>query len=104
MLKKEYRITSRSDFKEVKEKGEIKGTPLFGLVWMEREGQKFGTIISKKISKKAVERNQIRRRLMEVVRKNMEIFPKDFWGIFLVKKNILGEKTEKIEKCLKKLF
>jgi len=66
--------------------------------------RKFGAIISKKISKKAVERNQIRRRLMEAVRLNMDIFPEGFRGIFLVKKNILNKKEGEIEKCLKKLF
>jgi len=68
------------------------------------EGKKFGIIVSKKISKKAVERNQIRRRLMEAVRLNLELFPEGFRGIFLVKKNILGKKEGEVEACLKKLF
>ena len=71
------------------------------MVWMKtetrnekldsRENRRFGVIVSKKISKKAVERNQIRRRLMEAVRVNMNIFPEGFRGIFLVKKNILNK-------------
>jgi ribonuclease P protein component len=67
-------------------------------------GKKFGIIVSKKISKKAVERNQIKRRLFEAVRLNMGIFPEGFRGIFLVKKNILGKKEGEIEECLKKMF
>lgn len=85
--------------------GELKSTDLFGLVWLKKEeGKAFGAIISKKISKKAVDRNQIRRRLMEAVRLNMDIFPDGFRGIFLVKKNILEKSEMEIEKCLKNLF
>lgn len=122
MLKKINRISSRKEFAEVKEKGEMVATSLFSIVWMKTEirdeildfreeknkdknkNRKFGAIISKKISKKAVERNRIRRRLMEAVRLNMDIFPEGFRGIFLVKKNILDKSEMEIEKCLKKLF
>ena len=87
MLKKINRITSKKEFEEIKSKGEMKATELFSVVWMKKtENRAFGAIISKKISKKAVFRNQIKRRLMEAVRLNMDIFPEGFRGIFLVKK------------------
>lgn len=113
MLKKIERISKKSEFEEIKNKGELIASPLFGLVWMKSDPtlpetaprqRKFGAIISKKISKKAVERNRIRRRLMEAVRLNMDIFPDRFRGIFLVKKNILEKSETEIEECLKKLF
>lgn len=105
MLKKINRISSKKEFAEVKDKGEMKAAELFSVVWVKSDREKaFGAIISKKISKKAVERNQIRRRLMEAVRLNMDIFPDGFRGIFLVKKNILDKSEMEIETCLKKLF
>lgn len=112
MLKKINRICKKSEFEEVKAQGELKAAELFSVIWMVNPptqetvaGQrKFGAIISKKISKKAVDRNQIRRRLMEAVRLNMSIFPEGFRGIFLVKKNILEKSEVEIEACLKKLF
>jgi len=118
VLKKEERISSKKEFAEVKEKGRLVATPLFSVIFLnpsrsstespldrgDAKGRKFAAIISKKISKKAVERNQIRRRLMEAVRLNKEIFPEGFRGIFLVKKNILDKKEMEIEECLKKLF
>lgn len=114
VLKKENRISKKSEFEEVKVKGEMKASELFSVLWIKtetrdekpnsRENKKFGTIISKKISKKAVDRNQIRRRLMEAVRLNMDIFPEGFRGIFLVKKNILNKNEKEVEECLKKLF
>jgi len=114
VLKKINRISSKKEFAEVKNDGEMKAAELFSIIWMKtetrneiqetRENKKFGIIVSKKISKKAVDRNQIRRRLMEAVRLNMNIFPEGFRGIFLVKKNILEKSEMEIEKCLKKLF
>lgn len=118
MLKKINRITSKKEFEEIKKTGEMKATELFSVVFFnpsrpmaaspldkgDTKGRKFGIIVSKKISKKAVERNQIKRRLMEAVRLNMDIFPEGFRGIFLVKKNILDKKEGEIETCLKKLF
>lgn len=115
MLKKINRITSRAEFQEIKNTGEMKATELFSVVYLNlpltpplkkdgKEDMKFGAIVSKKISKKAVIRNQIKRRLFEAVRLNMDIFPEGFRGIFLVKKNILNKKEGEIEECLKKLF
>jgi ribonuclease P protein component len=120
VLKKEERITSKKEFVEVKEKGKLVATSLFSIICLNppltpplmkggeekllTNNRKFGIIVSKKISKKAVERNKIRRRLMEAVRLNKEIFPEGFRGIFLVKKNILDKKEMEIEECLKKLF
>ena len=52
---------------------------------------KFGFVVSKKISKRAVDRNRVKRLLSEMVRRNLEIFPNGFRGIFLVKKMINNE-------------
>jgi ribonuclease P protein component len=118
VLKKINRISSKKEFAEVKNKGEMKATELFSVIYLnpsrsttespldrgDSKERKFGAIISKKISKKAVDRNQIRRRLMEAVRLNRDMFPEGFRGIFLVKKNILDKSEMEIEACLKKLF
>lgn len=113
MLKKIYRISKKEEFEEVKAKGEMLSTPLFGLLWMRIDPtsleassrqRKFGVIVSKKISKKAVDRNRIKRVLFEAVRKNMDIFPEGFRGIFLVRKAIFGKSYQEVEECLKKLF
>ena len=104
MLKKINRITSRAEFLEIKNTGEMKATEFFSIIWMKKtENKAFGAIISKKISKKAVLRNQIKRRLFEAVRLNMDIFPEGFRGIFLVKKNILDKKEGEIEEVIKTL-
>ena len=65
---------------------------------------KVAVIVSKKISKKAVERNKIRRKMYLMIGKNMNIFPEGARILFLVKKNILNKSEAEMEKCLKKLF
>ena len=108
MLKKINRISSRGDFLEVKENGEMISTPLFGALVIQKkdEFKKFGFVISKKISKRAVDRNKIKRRLAEIIKKDLENFEKGIRVVFLVKRDILDKKIEEIEnevkKCLKK--
>ena len=78
----------------------------FGVVVLDKKDDdlKFGTVISKKISKRAVDRNKIRRRLMEVLGKNLDMFERGKRILFLVKKELLGVKPEEIEKEIKRLM
>ena len=78
----------------------------FGVVVLNKDDDetRFGVIISKKISKKAVERNKIKRRLMEVLGKNRKKFDKGKRILFLAKKEILGVKPKEIEVELKRVF
>jgi len=94
MLKRINRITSKKEFEEVKNKGVIRQYPYFGLIGhIGPVGPiKFGFIISKKISKKAVVRNKIKRLIAEEVRANLDKFETGFRGVFLIKKNIIDEK------------
>ena len=94
MLKKEFRLKKRSEFTELKEKGQLLRSPLFGLVYMKSEETKFGWIVSKKISKKAVERNRVRRLMSEVARKN---WVDGYKVLVLTKPEILKKKFEEIE-------
>ena len=121
MLKKELRLGKRKDFEEIKKKGKLRNGDFFSVIGYEtpphdctiplQSGDfkkdlnlKFAVIVSKKISKRAVDRNLVRRRIYRIIDKNINIFPNNFAGIFLVKKNILNKSEEELEKCLKKLF
>jgi len=94
VLKRENRIRFKKEFLEIKDKGRVLYSPLFGwLFYKENDDlKKFGFVVSKKISKKAVDRNRIRRVLSEIIRKNLDKFENGFRGIFLIKKNIIDEK------------
>ncbi|MDD4784899.1 MAG: ribonuclease P protein component [Candidatus Shapirobacteria bacterium] len=106
MLKRENRIRSKKEFAEIKDKGIVSYSPFFG--WLkykvDDDLKKFGFIVSKKISKKAVSRNKIRRILSEIVRKNLDKFEKGTRLVFLTKKEILGKKMDEVEKEINKFL
>jgi len=106
VLKKINRISSRKEFGEIKNKGKLIGSPIFGVLVLKKEDdlKKFGFIISKKISKRAVDRNKIKRRMAEVLRKNLEKFEAGTRMVFLVKREILNKKIEEIEKEINNLI
>lgn len=70
MLKKENRLTKRKDFESVFKQGKgIKQGSIY--LKYKKNGLKecrFGIIIGKNYSKKAVERNKIKRRLREILK------------------------------------
>lgn len=100
VLKRENRIKSKREFFDIKNKGRVEYSPLFGFLTTKENDdlKKFGFIVSKKISKKAVDRNRIRRILSEIVRINLDKFKKGTRVIFLTKQAILGKKMSEIEK------
>jgi len=101
MLGKELILKRRKDIELVMKKGYMHQTPLFGmLVYSGKEAinKRFGFITSKKISKRAVDRNRIKRLLTEAVRRNIDKFEDKKWVVFLAKKGLLGLKYEEVEK------
>lgn len=106
MLKKENRIRSKKEFAEIKIEGRVLYSPLFGFLSYKKddEQKKFGFIISKKISKKAVDRNRIRRLLSTVVQKHFDKFEKGIRVVFLTKQEILGKSLIEVEKEVLKLI
>jgi ribonuclease P protein component len=108
VLKKINRISKRSEFLEVKNKGELWGSLLFGVVKLNKGDDqiKFGFVVSKKISKRAVDRNKIKRKLSEVLKNKIDDFGLGTRVVFLAKKKLLEATIEEISKeinrCLKK--
>lgn len=81
-------------------------SPLFGAVYLvdETEKIKFGFVISKKISKRAVDRNKIKRRMCEVLIKKLDNFRPGIKMVFLAKKSLLGANIKEIEEELNNLI
>ncbi len=107
MLKKINRSLKRADFEWLRENGVMYRTSLFGLLAgkTEEEVNRFGIIVSKKISKKAIERNKIRRLVYEGIRTNQEILNnKGYKIVILANKNLLEKKYEEVEKEVKLVF
>jgi ribonuclease P protein component len=100
VLKKINRIQKRSDFELLKEKGQMVPGNLVGMLWLkdgEGEENRFGFIISKRISKRAVDRNRIKRLLSEAIKINLDkVKSKGNKVVFLAKKTMLGKKLPEV--------
>ncbi len=85
MLPKKNRL-SRKEVSEIKGKSlRLLQGKYFGLAFYPvKSERKFGVILSAKISKKAVERNRIKRLLFLVIEENP--FKEEGWFLFLAKK------------------
>jgi len=101
MLPSKYRLKKRSSFARVELSGKVSQFPLFGLGVLKREDKKpskFGFVISTRISKKAVDRNKIKRILSEEVRLNYKSIKPGYNVVFLVKPSILKKDEDYIRK------
>ena len=76
MFRKSSRLNT-SDFKEVFNFGKTLKTPLFLIKTKQNnlKNSRYAVVVSKKISKKATERNHIKRRFLNALQENKEKFP-----------------------------
>ena len=102
MLPEKNRLSKKKDFDKVFKKGKSSFDGLLGVKMLknEQEFTRFGIIVSSKVSKKAVIRNKIKRRIRNIIAKNYinNADAKDVIIISLPK--ILGKKYNEIEKSL----
>jgi len=99
MLPKENRLTDDYDFRRVKRLGKSYHCPLFKLSLARRKikaESRFGFVISKKIDKRAVVRNRIKRLLRQAVRERLERIPDGFDIVFVVRPQIVGKNYEEV--------
>ena len=88
MLKKRFKLNT-SEFKEVFNFGKTIKTPLF-LIKTKQNNlpySRFAVVVSKKISKKAVERNYIKRRCMSAIKEGVKL-KGNFDCIFILNSSI----------------
>ncbi len=99
MLPKKYRLADRQMFRKALS-NRVKTNGIFfmlaSLVGEVSEEPKIGTIISGKISKKAVVRNRIRRILYDSARKFLGKIGKGSVLVFLAKKTVIQATNEEI--------
>lgn len=74
MLLKTNRLTKKKDFEKLFKKGKSfkNGFLILRLVQNNLEASRFGFIVSQKVSKKAVVRNKVKRRLRDIIRQNIK--------------------------------
>ncbi len=100
MLPKKNRL-DKKEINEIKKKSlRLLQGKYFGLAFYPVKGErKFGIILSAKISKKAVERNRIKRLLFLVIEENP--FEEEGWFLFLGKKPSTAAQKEDFEEEIK---
>jgi len=102
-----FRLSLQRDFNSVFKKGLGSSSTSLTVKYLENDKKIFrlAVIISKKVAKKATERNLLRRRLKEILRKHSSQLIG--WDIILIAKPELAKKnftqlTEALEKTLEK--
>ncbi|WKY44515.1 ribonuclease P protein component [Eubacteriaceae bacterium ES2] len=99
-------LKKQNDFNNVFNRGNVFGNKAFAFYFVKNglEENRIGIIVSKKVSKKAVVRNRLRRQIREAYRLNHEQFVKGYDLILIGKQSLLDTGYTEIEKSLKHLF
>ena len=98
MLKRKFRLSSKSGFQAIFENGEnysVKHVAIYIL----KGPKKFGFIASKKVGN-SVQRNRARRLMREVVRLHMSEIRNDIQIIFIARVRIRGVSYMEVEKSM----
>jgi len=106
MLVKKYRLPLRTEFYRIKKKGRLYQFSFFGLLVARNElsFSRFAFIISKKVHKRAVKRNRIRRLLREAVKEFLSQSRPGFDVVFLVKKNLIDQELSAVKMAVNQAF
>lgn len=107
MLKRANRLHLERDIARVRAKGSSKRGQLFNLRYFvldERETSRVAFVVSKKISKKAVERNRVSRWAREVVQKLLPSFGVSVDIVLSAQQPFAKYSFESCEKEIEKLF
>lgn len=102
MLPKELRIRHPKEFERVYKKGSSSNGSLLFVKYLKNNlsFSRFGIVISKKVSKKAVERNKIKRRAREAARTLYEKAPKGYDIVINIKRDAKEASFQDISKEL----
>lgn len=106
MLPREYKLKKESDFKKVFKQGKYCQQQFVKIKILKNDLaiNRFGFLVGLKISKKAVQRNKIKRRLEEIIRLNLSKMKSGFDVIISVDPEIKEENYQAIEENLIGLF
>lgn len=99
MLSREYKLKKDNDFKKVFEKGKFCRSGFIKIRFLKNdlEVTRFGLVIGSKISKKAVFRNRIKRRLEEVIRLRLDQIKPSFDIVILFEPEVVDKNYKQIE-------
>src|SRR3972149_11372047 len=104
MLATVNRLRSTEEYDKIKNKGKLIQSQNFGVAYLKKENEepnKFGFVISLKISKLATQRNRLRRAMEESIRQNLTFIKKGYDMVFLAKPSLANKMTDEIMKEVK---
>lgn len=106
MLPQPNRLKKKKDFEKAFKEGKNWSQDFLFLKVKKNdlEESRFGLVVSKKVSKKAVVRNKLKRRLREIIRKRLPEIKKGIDGVIVIKPGFPEDNFEGIEKKIEKLF
>jgi ribonuclease P protein component len=101
---KKYRLKG-NEFIEVLKKGKsFRVNGLIAKIMFKNSEKKFGFLISKKILKKAVKRNKLKRRLREMLREKVEIIKEGVRIVFIPLKGIEEKNFRELKVIFEKIL
>jgi len=98
------KLTKKKEFEKVYKNGKSSYNKLLGIKTIKKNTKKarFGIIVSTKISKKAVERNKIKRQIREILEKEQKKIKENIECVIITRPEILNKKYKEIEKSIHK--
>jgi len=102
VLQKENRLKKEKDFRVVLGRGRYVVTPLFLLKYIPNtlSYNRYGFVVSTKVSKKSPVRNTIKRRMRAIAKKNEKKGIQGHDIAFIVKKEIVGRSFQEIQEIM----
>ena len=111
MLSKQNRLSLRTERARLEKEGSTRHSPFFIIVSAPRspakrgeEGTRFAILVTKKLAPLSVNRHRLRRLISEVIRLNLNDFPKGKDVMIIPKKAILTTSREQILSDLNKIL
>lgn len=106
MLPKKYRVRLKKDFDKIFKKGKFAGQAFLTLGYIKNKLNisRFAVIVGKKVSKKAVVRNSVKRKTVEIIRLKLSQIKSGFDLVFIAKPEIAGKKLKEVEAIMLSLF
>lgn len=106
MLPKEHRLTKKQDFAAVRKHGRSFFSSLFRVSVRPSKGEhsRFAVVVSTKVSKKATDRNRLRRQIREVVRAQLPKIGTGYDVVISVRSSARDASFAKLSEELDTLF
>lgn len=106
MLPRKYKLKRDNDFKKVFKEGKYQQKDFIKIRFLKNnlDISRFAFMVGLKVSKKAIQRNKIRRRLEEIIQKRINQIKPGFDLVVMVSPIILEKKYQEIEEALASLL